>query len=90
MLLFSCYQPTAVQKPVLSEQQLKLSKHGLLPDLNLGLFQGSNNGASPNRYYGFQAGIAIPLFYGADKAKIQAIQTEILMKEHEYSIMRPS
>ncbi|NOQ71728.1 MAG: CusA/CzcA family heavy metal efflux RND transporter [Crocinitomix sp.] len=72
------------QSVILSEEQLKVTKQGLLPDINLGVFQGSNNGASPNRYFGFQAGIAVPLFYGADKAKIRANKTEILMRQNEY------
>jgi cobalt-zinc-cadmium resistance protein CzcA len=72
------------QTITVSEQQLKLNKQGMLPDLNLTVFQGSNQGASPNRYYGFQAGIAVPLFFGADKAKIQAGQTEVLMKQNDY------
>ena len=68
---------------LLTQKELNRNKQGLLPDINLGAFQGSNNGASPNRYYGFQAGIGIPLFFGADKARIQASKTELLMKQNE-------
>lgn len=69
----------------LSENQLRANKQNLLPDLKLNAFQGSNNGVSPNRYYGVQVGIAVPIFYGADKAKIKATQTEIAMKQNEYA-----
>lgn len=68
---------------LLTQKELNRNKQGLLPDINLGAFQGSNNGASSNRYYGFQAGIGIPLFFGADKARIQASKTELLMKQNE-------
>jgi cobalt-zinc-cadmium resistance protein CzcA len=71
------------QSIILSEKQFDVSKKNLIPDLSIGAFQGSNNGISPNRYYGVQAGIAIPLFYGADKAKIKASKTEILVKQNE-------
>jgi len=67
-----------------SKQQLKLNKQQLLPDLTLGAFQGVNNGASPNKYWGVQAGIAIPLFYKSDKSKINASKTELLMKDNQY------
>lgn len=67
-----------------SEKQLSLAKNNLLPDLKIGVFQGSNNGVSINRFYGIQAGIAIPLFYGADKAKIQASKTDLLIKQTDF------
>jgi cobalt-zinc-cadmium resistance protein CzcA len=72
------------QSMVLSEKQLAANKKSLLPDLKIGAFQGTNNGLSPNRFYGVQAGVAVPLFYGADKAKIQASKTEILMKQNDF------
>lgn len=72
------------QSIVLDEKQLAMNKKSLLPDLKLGVFRGSNNGDSPNRFYGVQAGIAIPLFYGADKAKIQASKTGVLIKQNEF------
>ena len=67
----------------LSEKQLAANKTNLIPDLQLGVFQGSNNGAAPNRFYGLQAGIAVPLFYGSDKAKISASKTAVLIKQNE-------
>lgn len=73
------------QSMLLSEKILKAKQQNLLPDLKIGAFQGTNNGLGTNRYYGVQAGIAVPLFYGADKAKIQASKTEIEMKQNEYT-----
>lgn len=72
------------QSIILSERQLTVNKRNLLPDLKIGAFQGSNNGIGTTRYYGIQAGIAVPLFYGADKAKIQASKTDVLMKQNNY------
>lgn len=73
------------QSILLSEKQIIANKQVLLPDFKLGAFQGSNNAATPNRYYGVQAGIAVPLFFGADRAKIKASRTEVLMKQNEYA-----
>ncbi len=70
------------QSLVLSKKQLSASKKNLLPDIQLGVFQGSNNGLSPNRFYGVLAGISVPLFYGSDKAKVQASKTELFVKQN--------
>ena len=57
----------------------------MLPDLYLSYFQGNNNGADAKLYHGVQAGLGIPLFYGAQKAKIKAakIQNEVIQNEAE-------
>ncbi|RYM36043.1 CusA/CzcA family heavy metal efflux RND transporter [Brumimicrobium glaciale] len=72
------------QSRVLSEKQLTANKRNLMPDLKIGVYQGSNNGLSPNRFYGVQAGIAVPLFYGADRAKIKASKMEIMVKQNDF------
>ncbi len=68
---------------VLAEQFLQLQKRNALPDIQLGVFQGVNRGPTPNNYFGIQAGIAVPLFYGADKARIQAAKTGVVLQEKE-------
>lgn len=73
---------------LLAEQSLKLNKQALLPDLKVGLFQGTNNGTGTTRYMGVQAGLAIPLFFGADKARISASKTEITIRKNEYDDYR--
>lgn len=54
------------------EMMTKQERRKLLPDLNLELFRGTNPGPNAEVYPGFQAGIGIPLFFGAQKAKVQA------------------
>ncbi|PKQ61864.1 multidrug transporter AcrB [Labilibaculum filiforme] len=57
------------------EQQyalLGLERNKLLPDISLGYFRGSNNYAASQTYEGFQIGLAIPLFFGEQKARIKA------------------
>lgn len=67
------------------EKSQKVEKQKLLPDLYLSYFQGNNNGADAQVYQGVQAGVGIPLFYGAQKAKIRAskIEGEIIQSESD-------
>lgn len=51
---------------------LKLERNKLLPDLSVGYFIGSNSYAHAQNYQGIQLGIAVPLFFGEQNAKIQA------------------
>ena len=57
------------------EQQyalLGLEKNKLLPDISLGYYRGSNKYAKAQTYQGFQIGLAVPLFFGEQKARIKA------------------
>lgn len=67
----------------LSKSSLSLERQKLLPDLHISVFQGTNNGVNAKRYNGFQAGISIPLWFGANKAKINAAKTETLIMADE-------
>ena len=67
----------------LSNQQLKLEKQNLLPDLNATVFQGSNDGAGTQDFFGFQVGVAIPLWFGTQKSKIAAAKTGVSIMEAE-------
>jgi heavy metal efflux system protein len=62
---------------------IKLEKQKLLPDLSLGYFRGTNQGPNPRAYNGVQAGIAVPLWFGAQKASVRASQTEYLAVREE-------
>ena len=68
----------------LAKSSLSLERQKLLPDINLSLFQGTNNGANARNYSGFQVGIAVPLWFGAHKSKINAAKTETLIIANEF------
>jgi len=51
---------------------VKIEKNKMLPDLSVNYFLGSNNFDNSKYYQGFQVGLAVPLFFGNDKAKIKA------------------
>ncbi|GAB3921388.1 CusA/CzcA family heavy metal efflux RND transporter [Mucilaginibacter myungsuensis] len=73
------------QRSALADAQLKAEKSRYLPDLTLGyrqqLLVGAFNPANINRNYfpgtrvgGFEIGVAVPLFFGAQKSKVKAAQ----------------
>jgi cobalt-zinc-cadmium resistance protein CzcA len=68
---------------VKSELELDVAKQGLLPDIKVNVFNGWNNGQGQNSFLGYQAGIAIPLFYGADKSKIDVAKTTNIIRQSE-------
>ncbi|MFH6769932.1 CusA/CzcA family heavy metal efflux RND transporter [Gaetbulibacter aquiaggeris] len=68
----------------LSQTTLSLERQHLLPDLNFSVFQGTNNGLNAQNYSGFQAGISIPLWFGANTSKINAAKTQTMIIDNEY------
>ena len=67
----------------LSVRSHALERQQLLPDLHFTLFQGTNNGENARNYMGFQAGISIPLWFGAQRAQIRAANAEKLILWNE-------
>ncbi len=49
-----------------------VEKNKMMPDFSLNYFLGSNQYENGKYYHGFQIGVAVPLFYGSNKAKINA------------------
>lgn len=73
------------QRSTLADAQLQAEKSKYLPDLTLGyrqqLLVGAFNPAGINRNYfpgtrigGFEIGVAVPLFFGAQKSRVKAAQ----------------
>lgn len=64
----------------------RMERNKLLPDLSLNYFVGSNKYAGSKNYQGFQFGLALPLFFGEQNARIKAnkiaINIEEDLKEH--------
>jgi len=50
----------------------QVEKRKLLPDISIDLFRGTNAGPNAQVYPGFQAGLAIPLFFGSQKSQIRS------------------
>ena len=68
----------------LAKSSLSLERQKLLPDLQFSVFQGTNNGVNAKNYNGFQLGVAIPLWFGANKSKINAAKTETFIVANEF------
>src|SRR5690606_33463893 len=66
-----------------SQQITRLEKQRLLPDLDLELSRGTNAFPNAKTYNAIEVGLAIPLWFGAQSAKIKAskIQTRIMESE---------
>lgn len=67
----------------LAKSSLSLERQKLLPDLQLSFFQGTNNGLAAKNYQGVQFGMALPIWFGANKARINAAKTETLIIANE-------
>ena len=68
-----------------------LERNRFWPDLEFAVFQGSNNGLNQRNYSGVEAGIAIPLWFGAQKSRLDAarIETDIQINlADNYTIRR--
>lgn len=73
------------QMQTLSQRELNLAKQELLPDIQLEVFQGTNAAANAIIYSGVQAGIAVPIWFGAQRSRIRAakVQTQLLEAQTE-------
>lgn len=72
----------------LAQKTISLQKQQLLPDLQVGVFQGTNNLPDAKTYQGIQIGVAVPLWFGADRARIKAANTERATMENEFENYR--
>jgi cobalt-zinc-cadmium resistance protein CzcA len=67
----------------MSKISVSLNKNKFVPDLFLEYYLGTNRGPSPNFYNAFTVGVAVPLWYGPQKAKLRSskIQQDIINRE---------
>lgn len=78
------YYESAVSQ---SGYQIQTEKRKLLPDITMDVYRGTNPGANAKVYPGFHAGLAIPLFFGAQKANVQSSefqQQKIQLEAEQY------
>jgi len=61
---------------------LKVEQNRLLPDLSLSYFNGTNQFTGSKNYQGFQFGMAVPLFFGGQKARIKANKIAVSLNEN--------
>jgi cobalt-zinc-cadmium resistance protein CzcA len=84
------------QQKKMSLLNTKLEKSKLMPDLSIGYYNMTMNGAgadnnyynSSTRFQSVQVGLGIPLFFGSYKAKINASKINQHISENDYVIER--
>ncbi|HKK41603.1 MAG TPA: TolC family protein, partial [Bacteroidales bacterium] len=71
---------------------LKVEKNRILPDISATWFTGTNNYADAENYNGFQLGLAVPLFFGDQKARIKsskiAVNVQQLLSDYEITTIK--
>lgn len=72
-----------------NQQELKLNRRELLPDFSLGYFQ-SNNSNLSKALYGYQVGLKIPLFFGAQKNEIRIAKMQLEESELSEELIKQS
>jgi len=69
-----------------------IERNKILPDFSINYFLGSNHYENGKYYHGFQVGVALPLFFGNNRAKITASKlsanAESLLKENEIFLIK--
>lgn len=75
-------------RETLGNANSRIEKTKLLPDFSVNYFIGTNHYENAKFYHGFEASIAVPLFYKSQKSKIKASELthEALKIQTEYEI----
>lgn len=74
-----------------NEAVIRIEKNKILPDLSLNYFTGTNTYENAKYYHGFQVGLAVPLFFGSQKSKIESskisLNAQKLISENEIVLL---
>lgn len=65
--------------------RLRVERNKLFPDLTVGYFNGTNSFAGSKNYSGFHVGMAVPLFFGEQNAKIKANKIAVDVNQNAQS-----
>jgi cobalt-zinc-cadmium resistance protein CzcA len=57
---------------IMQGEELKAERNLFLPDVTLGYFNGTNHYSGARHYQGIEVGLGIPLFFGEQRAKVNA------------------
>ncbi|MCF6365912.1 MAG: CusA/CzcA family heavy metal efflux RND transporter [Bacteroidales bacterium] len=72
----------------LKKSVIKTEKSNFLPSVTIGLFNGNNTYPGAENYIGYQAGISVPLFFGAQKSKLKAAKINLNISLEEKQIVK--
>ena len=74
----------------LANTQLHVERNSWLPDINLTYSTGTNQHENAKNYLGYQVGLSIPVFFGAQAAKTKAARIGTIIAQSEiehYTVM---
>ncbi|PLW94895.1 MAG: CusA/CzcA family heavy metal efflux RND transporter [Marinilabiliales bacterium] len=66
----------------LQKNNLKFERSKILPDINIGYFNGSNTYSPGQNYMGFEIGLKIPLFFQGQRSDIEVQKLQVQIKEN--------
>ncbi|HPG33397.1 MAG: CusA/CzcA family heavy metal efflux RND transporter [Lentimicrobiaceae bacterium] len=72
----------------LQQSRLKVERASRMPEFTLSWFNGTNSYAGAKNYYGYQAGIALPLFFGGQNARIKSARLGVEVAQAEENNLR--
>ncbi len=76
----------------LDRANMRIEQQKLMPDISINYFVGTNAYENAKYYHGFEAGIAVPVFFGAQKSKIKASRiatsANSLFAEYEVELLK--
>lgn len=61
---------------------LSVEKNLWLPNINVEVFNGTNRYANAKSYWGWQVGVAIPLFFGEQRARVASQKYSVMMADY--------
>jgi cobalt-zinc-cadmium resistance protein CzcA len=66
----------------LQQRMLQFERRKILPDINLGYYNGNNSYSPGQNYMGFEVGVKIPLFFQGQKSEIQAQKLQVQIQSN--------
>lgn len=67
-----------------AQAEISRQKQEFTPDIQVSVFQGNNRGPEAIPYNGIQAGLTIPLWFGASAAELKASKARLRQREWSY------
>lgn len=72
----------------LQEISISIEKSRLWPDINFGFFDGTNRYPDARHYMGYQVGLQVPLFFGAQRSRIKSEKIALEMAQIRYEYLK--
>lgn len=78
------YQLMFEQNIAIKKAELSWNKNTLLPNINLGYYNGTNKFANSKNYQGYTIGLGIPIFFAEQRSRIKSSKIGVEIEEERY------